>query len=85
MLIATIPAQENIPKKFLASTALELQNHGLLQSQKGKGGGYRLRHHCDDEEACTIRPIMIRVRDANLSVYEKTTLRMFIEGATPAV
>jgi Rrf2 family protein len=85
MLIATISAQENIPKKFRESIVLELQNHGLLQSQNGKGGGYSLRHDCDDEETCSIRPIMICVRDANLSVYEKTTLRMFIEGAVPAV
>lgn len=116
-LIATISAQENIPKKFLESILLELRNHGLLQSQKGKGGGYSLRleperislaqiirvidgpiaptpcvslnfyvrcDDCDDEETCAIRPIMLRVRDANLSVYEKTTLRSLIEGAVPA-
>lgn len=29
---------------------------------------------CPSEEACKIRPIMMRVRDANLAVYEKTTL-----------
>lgn len=117
MLIATISAQENIPKKFLESILLELRNHGLLQSQKGKGGGYSLRieperinlaqvirvidgpiaptpcvslnfyvrcDDCEDEETCSIRPIMIRVRDANLAVYEKTTLRMLLEGAVPA-
>ncbi|QMW03598.1 RrF2 family transcriptional regulator [Spirosoma foliorum] len=116
VLIATVSAQENIPKKFLESILLELRNHGMLQSQKGKGGGYSLRieperinlaqvirvidgpiaptpcvslnfyvrcDDCDDEETCEIRPIMVRVRDANLAVYEKTTLRMLIEGAVP--
>ncbi len=29
---------------------------------------------CKDEETCKIRPIMERIRDANLNVYEKTTL-----------
>lgn len=29
---------------------------------------------CSDEESCKIRPIMERIRDANLHVYEKTTL-----------
>ncbi|NBA84451.1 Rrf2 family transcriptional regulator [Emticicia sp. CRIBPO] len=29
---------------------------------------------CSDEESCKIRPIMERIRDANLNVYEKTTL-----------
>ncbi|MVM31994.1 Rrf2 family transcriptional regulator [Spirosoma sp. HMF4905] len=118
VLITTISAHENIPKKFLESILLELRNHGLLQSQKGKGGGYSLRleperinlaqviriidgpiaptpcvslnfyvrcDDCDDEETCEIRPIMIRVRDANLAVYEKTTLRSLIEGAVLAI
>jgi DNA-binding IscR family transcriptional regulator len=30
---------------------------------------------CEDEETCTIRPIMVQVRDANLSVYENISLR----------
>lgn len=30
---------------------------------------------CTDEETCRIRPIMERIRDANLSVYEHTTLK----------
>ena len=115
VLIATISAKENIPKKFLEAILLELRNHGLLQSQKGKGGGYSLRiepgrvnlaqivriidgpiaptpcvslnfyvrcDDCADEETCTIRPIMVQVRDANLSVYESTTLRMLVKLAT---
>lgn len=112
MLIAHIAARENIPLKFLESILLDLRNHGLLQSQKGKGGGYQLRvepgrinlaqvirvidgpiaptpcvslnfyvrcDDCDDEETCMLRPIMLRVRDANLAVYEKTTLLMLAE------
>lgn len=42
-LIATIAESESIPKKFLESILLELRNHGILQSLKGKGGGYYLR------------------------------------------
>ena len=116
VLIASISAKEGIPKKFLESILLDLRNHGLLQSQKGKGGGYRLRleperinlaqvirvidgpiaptpcvslhfyvrcDDCDDEETCFIRPIMLRVRDANLAIYEKTTLAMLIAGDVP--
>lgn len=30
---------------------------------------------CANEETCRIRPIMERIRDANLSVYEHTTLK----------
>lgn len=34
---------------------------------------------CADEKTCTIRPIMEKVRDANLAVYEHTTLRDLME------
>lgn len=43
LLISHIAEKEKIPKKFLEAILLELRNHGLLQSQKGKGGGYYLR------------------------------------------
>src|SRR3989339_1029955 len=42
VLIAEIAEKESIPKKFLESILLELKNKGLLQSKKGKGGGYLL-------------------------------------------
>lgn len=106
--ISGLSQQERIPQRFLETILLDLRNHGLLQSQKGKGGGYLLRvepeqinlaqvlriidgpiaptpcvsknfyvrcDDCGDEETCPIRPIMIRVRDANLAVYENVTLR----------
>ena len=89
---------------------MELRNHGILASQKGKGGGYQLRiapervnfaqvirvidgpiaptpcvslhfyvkcDDCQDEETCMLRPVMEQVRDANLAVYEGTTLAIF--------
>jgi Rrf2 family protein len=43
VLISTIAERENIPKKFLEAILLDLRNQGVLQSQKGKGGGYLLR------------------------------------------
>jgi Rrf2 family protein len=43
LLISHIAESEKIPRKFLEAILLELRNHGLLQSQKGKGGGYYLR------------------------------------------
>lgn len=107
VLISTIAEQENIPKKFLEAILLDLRNQGILQSQKGKGGGYLLRlppeqitfakilriidgpiaptlcvslyfyGKCDDcvsEEACTLRNVMEKWRDANLAVLDGTTL-----------
>lgn len=42
ILIADLARDENIPKKFLEAILLALKNNGILQSRKGKGGGYYL-------------------------------------------
>ncbi len=42
MLISQIAENERIPRKFLELILLELRNTGILQSRKGKGGGYFL-------------------------------------------
>src|SRR5258708_15007229 len=42
VLISDIAQREGIPRKFLELILLELKNQGLLQSKKGKGGGYFL-------------------------------------------
>lgn len=41
-LITDIAREEALPKKFLELILLELKNAGLLDSKKGKGGGYTL-------------------------------------------
>src|SRR5262249_4921641 len=43
LLISELAEREQIPKKFLELILLELKNQGILQSKKGKGGGYFLR------------------------------------------
>lgn len=43
VLISYIAEREKIPRKFLEAILLDLRNNGILQSQKGKGGGYMLR------------------------------------------
>ena len=42
ILISEIAAREGIPKKFLEQILLELKRHGVVQSRRGKGGGYQL-------------------------------------------
>ena len=42
ILISEIADRETVPRKFLELILLELKNNGLLQSKKGKGGGYSL-------------------------------------------
>ncbi len=40
VLIAEIAKKKKIPLKFLENILLELKKAGLLESKKGKGGGY---------------------------------------------
>jgi Rrf2 family protein len=42
VLIADIARREHIPRSFLELILLELKNHRLLDSRKGRGGGYFL-------------------------------------------
>lgn len=42
VLISDIAARGRIPKKFLEQILLTLKNQGILQSRKGRGGGYSL-------------------------------------------
>jgi len=42
VLIATLSREESIPLKFLEAILLKLKTQGLLESKKGKGGGYHL-------------------------------------------
>ncbi len=42
MRISDLAREEHIPPKFLELILLGLRNQGILQSRKGKGGGYLL-------------------------------------------
>lgn len=44
LLIADMAQREVIPRKFLEQILLGLKGHGLVDSKKGKGGGYMLAH-----------------------------------------
>jgi len=43
VLIESISTSEKIPKKFLETILLDLKRSGMLNSKKGKGGGYYLQ------------------------------------------
>jgi Rrf2 family protein len=45
VLISEISKEKKIPIKFLESILLELKKAGILESKKGKGGGYFLLQH----------------------------------------
>jgi Rrf2 family protein len=42
LMVGEIAAQEKIPRKFLEQILLELKRHGIVQSRRGKLGGYGL-------------------------------------------
>jgi Rrf2 family protein len=46
--IADLARDEQIPPKFLELILLDLRNQGILQSRKGKGGGYLLARDPSD-------------------------------------
>ncbi len=48
VLISQLAADQKIPRKFLERILLELNNEGILQSKKGKGGGYTLLKRTDE-------------------------------------
>ena len=43
VLISDLAERDRIPRKFLEAILLELKRRGVVQSRKGKGGGYFLR------------------------------------------
>jgi Rrf2 family protein len=63
VLIADLARQGRIPKKFLEMILLDLKNHGLLRSKKGRGGGYALAR---DPQSITMGQV-IRIVDGPLA------------------
>jgi len=48
VLISDLAHRGNMPQKFLETILLELKNHSILQSKKGKGGGYFLGKNAEE-------------------------------------
>lgn len=47
LIIADIAERNNIPRKFLEQILLDLKRHGILESRRGKHGGYALLRPAD--------------------------------------
>ncbi len=54
VLISEIAAKKKIPLKFLESILLELKRADILDSKKGKGGGYFLKQKPEKVKVSTI-------------------------------
>lgn len=63
VLIAEIAEREQIPRKFLELILAELKQHGILQSRKGRGGGYLLAR---DPQAISLASVL-RVLDGPIA------------------
>jgi Rrf2 family protein len=74
VLIVDLAERERIPRKFLETILLELKNAGILQSKKGKGGGYGLAR---SPERITIGEV-IRVVDGPLAPLPCVSERAYV-------
>jgi Rrf2 family protein len=63
MLIVEIAELEQIPKKFLELILVELKQHGILESRKGRGGGYLLAKPAEQISVADI----LRITDGPLA------------------
>ncbi|RYY99768.1 MAG: Rrf2 family transcriptional regulator [Chitinophagaceae bacterium] len=54
VLIADIAEKKRIPIKFLESILLQLKKAQVLDSKKGKGGGYFIRQHPSETSIASI-------------------------------
>ncbi len=58
ILISEISDEKGIPIKFLENILLELKKNNILDSKKGKGGGYFILESALDTKLATVMRIM---------------------------
>ncbi|GAC1421624.1 MAG: Rrf2 family transcriptional regulator [Flavisolibacter sp.] len=73
VLISEIAKKKRIPVKFLENILLELKRGGILDSKKGKGGGYFIK---GDPEKTTIAYI-IRIVDGPIALLPCVSLNFY--------
>ena len=64
ILTSEISAGEDIPRKFLEAILVELRDHGILESRRGRYGGYRLARPAEEVAVSEI----IRIIDGPLAL-----------------
>ncbi len=73
VLIAEISKKKKIPLKFLENILLELKKAGILESKKGKGGGYYFSKNPKDVALATI----IRLIDGPIALLPCVSLYFY--------
>lgn len=72
-LIAEIASERKIPLKFLENILLELKKAGILESKKGKGGGYYFKIPPDEVPLAKI----IRLIDGPIAMLSCVSLYFY--------
>ncbi len=73
VLISEIAKKKRIPVKFLENILLELKRGGILDSKKGKGGGYFIKA---DPQKTTIA-LIIRIVDGPIALLPCVSLNFY--------
>lgn len=73
VLISEISDERKIPLKFLENILLELKNANILDSKKGKGGGYFLH----EEPSKTRMATVMRIIDGPISMLPCVSLYFY--------
>lgn len=73
VLISEISEDRKIPLKFLENILLELKNAGILDSKKGKGGGYYLKNNPAETRMATV----FRIIDGPISMLPCVSLYFY--------
>lgn len=73
VLISEISKKKKIPLKFLENILLELRKAGILESKKGKGGGYFFKQDPAEVKMATV----IRLIDGPISMLPCVSLYFY--------
>jgi Rrf2 family protein len=73
VLISEIAEKKQIPLKFLETILLELRKADILESKKGKGGGYLLKESPDQTTVANV----LRVIDGPISMLPCVSLYFY--------
>lgn len=73
VLISEIAKKKRIPLKFLENILLQLKNAGVLESKKGKGGGYYIKSN----PAKTTIASVIRIVDGPIAMLPCVSLNFY--------
>lgn len=73
VLISKMAKKRKIPLKFLENILLELKKNDILESKKGRGGGYYLKTHPSKTYVATV----IRIIDGPISMLPCVSLYFY--------